>query len=191
MNDKWIKILIGIVLVVDVCFIIYHYIHADDNKVQYSSQTQIETDTSEVQKLAELSNVPIDEKQAKEIQTQIIEVQKEVPVVQTETIIKEVPKVVEVEREKSNSDFSIVTDKNKPDEKFDLNNYKPDDKVVLNQYNIKAYKDVLNTISYAPANKEFGYSVQKKITKDGKYIGVGLEHSIDDKTTYAKIFFTF
>jgi hypothetical protein len=38
---------------------------------------------------------------------------------------------------------------------------------------------------------EVGYTVSKKISKDGKYIGVGASYNIDDHKTMVKLSYTW
>jgi len=59
------------------------------------------------------------------------------------------------------------------------------------------YKKILYTISYAPKDiqdwspKEVGYSVAKKITNDGKYLGVGVDYNVVDKKGMVKLEYTW
>jgi hypothetical protein len=68
--------------------------------------------------------------------------------------------------------------------------------VELNQYNVQAYKKILHTIEVVPdiQNKsvdEVGYTVSRKISNDGKYIGVGASYNIDDHKTMVKLSYTW
>lgn len=105
--------------------------------------------------------------------------------------------VAEQERQASGADFAIVTNPKNPDQKVDLTKYQETDPVVLNQYNVQAHKKILHTTSYAPKDiqdwspKEVGYSVAKKITNDGQYIGVGVDYNVEDKKGIVKLEYTW
>ena len=69
----------------------------------------------------------------------------------------------------------------------------------MNQYNVQAYKKVLHTIEIAPdidaagvsGINEVCYTVSRKITGDGKYIGIGASYNIDDHKTMVKLSYTW
>ena len=68
--------------------------------------------------------------------------------------------------------------------------------VELNQYNVQAYKKVLHTIDVSPdihnkAIEEVGYMVSRKISKDGKYLGVGVSYNVEDKNTMVHVSYTW
>lgn len=68
---------------------------------------------------------------------------------------------------------------------------------MLNQYNIHAYKKILRQIDYALRSlqdlspREIGFAVSRKISKDGKYIGIAVDYNFDADKTTAKIRFTY
>ena len=89
------------------------------------------------------------------------------------------------------ADFSIVTDKGHPDEVVELDKLDENETVNLNQYNIQAYKKQLNTIEYQPWEKTIGYTHSWKVSKSGKYLGVGADYDIDDKRVLAKVTYSW
>lgn len=89
------------------------------------------------------------------------------------------------------ADFSIVTDKDHPDESVELDKLDKNATVNLNQYNVQAYKKHINTIEYYPAEKTVGYTHQWKISKSGRYMGVGLDYDTDDNRVMAKVTYSW
>ena len=99
-------------------------------------------------------------------------------------------------QEAAGADFSIVTDKYNPTKQTSLKTLPASSTVELNQYNVQAYKKILHTIEVVPdiQNKsvdEVGYTVSRKISNDGKYLGVGASYNIDDHKTMVKLAYTW
>ena len=94
-----------------------------------------------------------------------------------------------VKQEKA--DFAIVTDKDNSEKAVELDKLDKDTIVNLNQYNIKAYKNHINTIEYYPDEKTVGYTHQWKISKSGKYMGVGVDYDTDDGRVMAKVTYSW
>jgi hypothetical protein len=93
----------------------------------------------------------------------------------------EVTKVVTQEVKKRGADFAIVTDPQQQDKKVDLKEIArmpADTSVTLNQYNVFAYKKVIRGIN---VYLKFTGDVSRKITNDGKYIGVAGGYDFDNK----------
>jgi predicted negative regulator of RcsB-dependent stress response len=187
---RWLFIVIFVFFVVLALYLIWEKLTAEP--VTTMSQQQAETPTG-VQKAADNASVTLDTGQAKDVSTAIKEIrvtEKEpVYVVQTtgENAKAESEKVVKQEQ----ADFAIVTDKDDPEKKVNLNELDKDTKVELNQYNIQAFKKQLNTIEYQPTEKVVGYTHQWKVTDSGRYIGVGVDYDLDDKKVYAKITYSW
>ena len=164
------------------------YFKADETIVQ-ESQTTVET-LAGVQKAAEKAGVTVDSTQARTVAKEIkyiYETQKE-PVYVVQTTGWKAEAAASEARKEAKADFAIITDKNDPDKQVNLAELKKDkdQPVELNQYNIQAYKPVIRTISIAPDINERGvrqvdFSISKKITKDGQYVGVGVGYDIVDK----------
>ena len=110
---------------------------------------------------------------------------------------KEVAKEIQIIREKEEVPVYIVQSTGKTVEKDvkqavkDLKEIPKEEKIELNQYNIQAYKNQINTLSYAPQEKVVGYEHLWKVSKSGQYIGVGIDHDIDDQKTYVKITYSW
>ena len=164
--------------------------------VTYETQTDAETPAG-LENAADKAKIKLQQDQIEEAAKQIASLKNKQPDTITHTIVQQVPVVVEKERQDSGADFAIVTDPKNPDQKVDLTKYQDTDPVVLNQYNVQAYKKILHTVSYAPKDiqdwspKEVGYSVAKKITNDGQYIGVGVDYNVDEKKGLVKLEYTW
>lgn len=169
------------------------------SKVTFSTQEKAET-AAGVHQAATDADVKLDSGQEKEIATVIKEIRttEQVPVYVVQTTGANLNNAAEMAKERAEADFSIIAD-NAP-----VNNDKvsseasqefktiPDNApVTLNQYNIQAYKKHINTIEYRPWEKTVGYTHQWKITKSGRYIGVGADYNIDDKRVYAKVVYSW
>jgi hypothetical protein len=177
-------------------YLIYNHFFAKPQTTTYESQQQAET-AQGIKEAANNAKVDMMQYQLDEAAKQIASLKNKAPDTVTHTIVQQVPVVVEKERQKSNADFAIVTDPKNPDQKVDLSQYKETDPVVLNQYNVHAYKKILRQIDYAPKSvddwtpQEVGYSVSRKISNDGKYLGVAVDHDFDDKKSTVKLRYTY
>ena len=166
-------------------------------EVQGTSQTIAETQQG-VKIAANKAGYRLDDGQAKEISTTIREIRttEKEPVYIVQTTGKDVKKDSEQARRDNKADFAIVTDKDNPDKVVDLNSIEKDSKVELQQYNIQAYKPVIRTISIAPdfngkAVKQADFTISKKITKDGQYLGVGVGYDFEDKKALVKFSYSW
>jgi hypothetical protein len=177
-------------------YLIYEYFFTKPQLVTYQSQQQAETSQG-VKEAANNAHVDMLQSQLDETAKQIVALKNKAPDTITHTVVQQVPVIVEKEREKSGADFAIVTNPKNSDQKIDLSQHKENDPVVLNQYNVHAYKKILRQIDYAPKNvdnwtpAEVGYSVSRKISNDGKYLGVAVDHNFDDKKTIVKLRYTY
>lgn len=193
---KWLtanfEYILGVVLILIAFCLAYFIYDYNTDKVTTMSQTQAET-ASKVKKASENANVTIDNGQAKEIATVIkeIRVTEKEPVYIVQTTGDKAKEESEKQAEINNADFAIVTDKDNPDKEINLEELDKDSKVTLNQYNIQAYKKHINTIEYQPTEKIVGYTHQWRVTKSGRYIGVGADYDIDDKKVYAKVTYSW
>lgn len=172
------------------------------SKVTFSSQEQAET-AAGVHQAAADADVKLDAGQEKEISTVIKEIRttEQVPVYVVQTTGANLNNAAETARERAEADFSIVTrdttstdttDKILPSEASQTAEAITDNTpVTLNQYNIQAYKKHINTIEYQPWEKAIGYTHQWKVSKSGRYIGVGADYDIDDKRVYAKVVYSW
>lgn len=172
--------------------LVYWHIHSETPSVVTTSQKQAETTTG-VKEAAKNANTAVTDSQAKEISTVIkeIRVTEKEPVYIAQTTGEKAKDESEKQAKLNDADFTIVTDKDNPDEEVNLDDLDKDKKVTLNQYNIQAYKKHINTIEYQPTEKVVGYTHQWRITKSGRYIGVGADYDIDDKRVYAKVTYSW
>ena len=174
------------------------YFKADETIVQ-ESQTTAETPAG-VQRAAEKAGVTVDSDQAKAVAKEIkyiYETQKE-PVYIVKTTGAEVQTAASTARKEAKADFSIITDKNNPTKEVSLEELQKEkaQPVELNQYNIQAYKPVIRTISITPDLKERGvrqvnFSIARKVTKDGQYVGVGVGYDIVDKRALVNLSYSW
>lgn len=196
--------IVTIGLILAVLFLTYNsYLQKQAiSKVTFSTQEQAET-TAGVHQAASDADVKLDADQEKEISTVIKEIRttEQVPVYVVQTTGANLNEATETARKRAEADFSIVTrdttstdtvDKILPSEASQTAEAITDNTpVTLNQYNIQAYKKHINTIEYQPWEKTIGYTHQWKITKSGRYIGVGADYDIDDKRAYAKVVYSW
>jgi len=194
-NKKLVLGAVAAIILAAAAFYLYEKMHPAV-LVTYETQTEAETPAG-VENAAEKDKIKLQQDQLEEVAKQIASLKNKQPDTITHTIVQQLPVVVEKERQASGADFAIVTDPKNPDQKVDLTKYQETDPVVLNQYNVQAYKKILHTVSYAPKDiqdwspKEVGYSVAKKITNDGQYIGVGIDYNVEDKKGVVKLEYTW
>lgn len=155
-------------------------------------QQQAETPAG-VEKSANNAHIKLDSGQTKQVSETIreIRVTEKEPVYIIQTTGDKAQEVSEKASKQEKADFSIVTDKDHPDEAVELDKLDENETVNLNQYNIQAYKKQLNTIEYQPWEKTIGYTHSWKVSKSGKYLGVGADYDIDDKRVLAKVTYSW
>ena len=187
---------VGAVVVIAIGFLVWH-LSRPPQTVTTESQTQAETPAG-VEQAANLAHVPISDDQAQQAATQIKYVYSHdvQPIYTITTTGNKVQKVAETAQNNAGADFSIITDKSNPNSKVDISAIPSTSTVELNQYNVQAYKKTLHTIEVVPdiQNKsvdEVGYMVSRKISNDGKYIGVGASYNIDNHKTMVKLSYTW
>lgn len=187
---------IGIVLAAVLLFLLYHHLNPPQTITQ-ETQEQAET-TQGIQTAAQAAQVPIDSQQAQTAAQEIKRITGSgtAPNYITYTTVQQAPAAEKAAQEKAGADFSIVTNKDSPGTTADLSNLPASTPVTLNQYNVQAYKKVLHTIEIAPdiQNKtidEVGYTVSRKISSDGKYLGIGATYNIDEHKTMVKVSYTW
>ena len=156
------------------------------------TQQQAETPAG-VEKAASNAHIKLDSGQTKQVSETIreIRVTEKEPVYIIQTTGDKAQEVSEKASKQEKADFSIVTDKDHSDEAVELDKLDENETVNLNQYNIQAYKKQLNTIEYQPWEKTIGYTHSWKVSKSGKYLGVGADYDIDDKRVLAKVTYSW
>ena len=195
LNKKYIIIGIVVVVLAIIGYVLWDKFTAEE--VTGMSQTQAETEVG-VKKASENAHVTIDTDQAKQVaeRIQIIRETKEVPVYIEKTTGKDVEKVSKQYVKDSGADFAIVTDANDKDKEVSLKDIPEDSEVVLNQYNINSYKKYIQQVEVGKSTDgytELGYTINKKITDDGKYIGIGVsnEWNSSDNRTFIKLVYSW
>jgi hypothetical protein len=186
------------ILFIAVCVMLFRGCSKKPETVTQETQTEAQTEGG-VEKAADNADVPINRQQAQDAAKEIhyIYSHDTKPEYTIITTGGDAEKASQAAQERAGADFSIVTDKDKPDEKVSLDELPKDSTVNINQYNVQAYKKVLHTIEFSPdldgghGVSEIGYTVSRKVTKDGKYLGAGASYNLDDHKAYVKISYTW
>lgn len=174
-------------------FFIYQVLYGPFTKpVTTIPQQQAETPAG-VEKAASNAHIKLDSGQTKQVSETIreIRVTEKEPVYIIQTTGDKAQEASEKASKQEKADLSIVTDKDHPDEAVELDKLDKNTTVNLNQYNVQAYKKHINTIEYYPAEKTVGYTHQWKISKSGKYMGVGVDYDTDDGRIMAKVTYSW
>lgn len=196
MKEKIFSLLINpwtymVILLIALVAMVWFYIN---KPVEVVGTTQNIAETPKGVEIAgEKANVKLNEGQSKEVAQYIKEVRvKEIePQYVVQTTGKTVKQDSEQAKKDNKADFAIVTNKDKPDEKVDLDKFDKNQKIELQQYNVQAYKKVLRTVEYEPIQKQATFSISKKITNDGQYIGVGAGYDFDNNRAIVKVSYTW
>ena len=174
-------------------FFIYQVLHRPStNPVTPMTQEQAET-TQGVKQASENAQVKIDDAQAQEIASAIREIRvvEKAPEYTVQTTGDKAQEASLKAQEAAGADFAIVTNKDTAQEVKQLDELPDDTQVTLNQYNVQAYKKHINTIEYQPTEKVVGYTHQWKVSKSGRYMGVGADYDIDDKRIMMKVTYSW
>ena len=195
LNNKYktAQIITAVILIVLLVFFVVKAWEAHTTKpVTTMPQQQAETPAG-VEKAASNAHIKLDSGQTKQVSETIreIRVTEREPVYIIQTTGDKAREVSEKASKQEKADFSIVTDKDHSDEAVELDKLDENETVNLNQYNIQAYKKQLNTIEYQPWEKTIGYTHSWKVSKSGKYLGVGADYDIDDKRVLAKVTYSW
>ena len=195
LNNKYktAQIITAVILIVLLVFFVVKAWEAHTTKpVTTMPQQQAETPAG-VEKAASNAHIKLDSGQTKQVSETIreIRVTEKDPVYIVQTTGDKAQDASEKASKQEKADFSIVTDKDHPDEAVELDKLDENETVNLNQYNIQAYKKQLNTIEYQPWEKTIGYTHSWKVSKSGKYLGVGADYDIDDKRVLAKVTYSW
>ena len=195
LNNKYktAKIITAVILIVLLVFFVVKAWEAHTTKpVTTMPQQQAETPAG-VEKAASNAHIKLDSGQTKQVSETIreIRVTEKKPAYIIQTTGDKAQEASEKASKQEKADFSIVTDKDHPDEAVELDKLDENETVNLNQYNIQAYKKQLNTIEYQPWEKTIGYTHSWKVSKSGKYLGVGADYDIDDKRVLAKVTYSW
>lgn len=197
------KVILSLILFVVVCiggYFIYQYFRPTQ-LVTAESQAQAET-LEGISLAAHNAKVTMMQDQLNEAAKQIAELKNKKPDTVIKTVPVEVEKIVVKEVEKRGADFAIVTDPKNPDKAVDLKevaNLPAGTDISLSQYNVFAYKKVLHDITIYPSFNgvtpngidEVSYGISRKITNDGKYLGIVGGYEFDDKKAKIGVRVTF
>ena len=176
-------------------FLIYRHFHQPE-PVTTESQVQAETPAG-VTQAADKAQVSISPSQAQEAASQIrhIYTNSIIPQYTITTTGDKAQEAADKAQEAAGADFSIITNKSNPTEATSLKTLPAGSTVELNQYNVQAYKKVLHTVEVGTNDfhgvDEVGYTVSRKISKDGKYLGVGVSYNVEDKKTMMHVSYTW
>ena len=195
LNNKYktAQIITAVILIVLLVFFVVKAWEAHTTKpVTTMPQQQAETPAG-VEKAASNAHIKLDSGQTKQVSETIreIRVTEKEPVYIVQTTGDKAQEASEKASKQEKADFSIVTDKDHPDEAVELDKLDENETVNLNQYNIQAYKKQLNTIEYQPWEKTIGYTHSWKVSKSGKYLRIGADYDIDDKRVLAKVTYSW
>ena len=187
---------VGIVLVAVLAVVAWRYVHRPE---PVTTETQVQAQTVQgVDRAASNAHITLTPDQSQQTADRIkyIYTHDVQPVYTITTTGANTEKQAQAAQKAAGADFSIITNKSAPNEKTDLKTLPAGSTVELNQYNVQAYKKILHTIEVVPdiQNKtidEVGYTVSRKISSDGKYIGIGATYNIDDHKTMVKLSYTW
>ena len=184
------------VLLVVIAVLLFRGCKTEPQKVTVEPQTQAQTEAG-VEKAADNAQVPVSRQQAQDAAQEIRytyqhDTKPEYTIITTGG---DVEKQAQAAQERAGADFSIVaSDDGAPANTASISKDKP---VELNQYNVQAYKQVLHTVEVSPDIEggrgiaEVGYSVSRKVSSDGKYLGVGASYNFDNDKAYVKMTYTW
>jgi hypothetical protein len=100
------------------------------------------------------------------------------------------------------ADFAIITESSQPNTMVDLKTVAKlpaTTPVNLNQYNVMAYKKIIRDVTVYPSFtginpsgvSEIDYGVSRKITNDGKYLGIVVGYDFDNRKVKAGLRITY
>ena len=188
-------VVLGVLLVV-IAVLLFRGGKTEPQKVTVEPQTQAQTEAG-VEKAADNAQIPVSREQAQDAAQEIRyiyehDTQPEYTIITTGG---DVEKQAQAAQERSGADFSIVASTD--GSKADVASISKDKPVELNQYNVQAYKKVLHTVEVSPDIEggrgvaEIGYTVSRKVSRDGKYLGVGASYNFDNDKAYVKMTYTW
>lgn len=188
-------VVLGVLLIV-VAVLLFRGCKTDPQKVTVEPQTQAQTEAG-VEKAADNAQIPVSREQAQDAAQEIRYIYEHdtKPEYTIITTGGDVERQAQAAQERSGADFSIVASKD--GSTADTASIGKDMPVELNQYNVQAYKKVLHTVEVSPdidgwrGIAEVGYSVSRKVSRDGKYIGVGASYNFDNDKAYVKMTYTW
>ena len=195
LNNKYktAQIITAVIMIILLVFFVVKAWEAHTTKPATTMPQQQAETPAGVEKAASNAHIKLDSGQTKQVSETIREIMvtEREPVYIIQTTGDKAREVSEKASKQEKADFSIVTDKDHSDEAVELDKLDENETVNLNQYNVQAYKKHINTIEYYPAEKTVGYTHQWKISKNGRYIGAGVDYNTDDQRVMAKITYSW
>lgn len=188
-------VVLGVLLAV-IAVLLFRGCKTEPQKVTVEPQSEAQTETG-VEKAADNAKVPVSRQQAQDAAQEIHYIYEHdtKPEYTIITTGGDVEKQAQAAQERAGADFSIVASTDgAPANTASISKDKP---VELNQYNVQAYKRVLHTVEVSPDIEggrgiaEVGYSVSRKVSRDGKYLGVGASYNFDNSKAYVKMTYTW
>lgn len=184
------------VLLVVIAVLLFRGCKTEPQKVTVEPQSEAQTETG-VEKAADNAQVPVSREQAQDAAQEIRYIYKHdtKPEYTIITTGGDVERQAQAAQERAGADFSIVASDD--GEKADVASTGKDKPVELNQYNVHAYKKVLHTVEVSPDIEggrgvaEVGYTVSHKVSRDGKYLGIGASYNFDSNKAYVKMTYTW
>lgn len=188
-------VVLGVLLVV-VAVLLFRGCKTEPQKVTVEPQTQAQAEAG-VKKAADNAQIPVSREQEQDAAQEIRYIYEHdtKPEYTIITTGGDVEKHAQAAQERAGADFSIVASQD--GSKADVASINKDKPVELNQYNVQAYKKVLHTVEVSPDIEggrgvaEIGYTVSRKVSRDGKYLGVGASYNFDSNKTYVKMTYTW
>ena len=183
------------VLLVVIAVLLFRGCKTEPQKVTVEPQVEAQSEAG-VEKAADNAKVPVSRRQAQDAAQEIHYIYEHdtKPEYTIVTTGGDVEKQAQAAQERAGADFSIVASTDgAPANTASISKDKP---VELNQYNVQAYKKVLHTVEVSPDIEgrgvaEVGYSVSHKVSRDGKYLGVGASYNFDNNKAYVKMTYTW
>lgn len=190
-----------IVLIMLLFAVVWNDLHNAENKdtsnneVIVTSQKEAET-VQGIEKAAEAAQTPITVSQAKEVVEKIkyIRENEQTPIYVTQTTAAEAPAKIDEAKEIAKADFAVVTSKDNPNEKINIDKLDPNTPVELNQYNVQAYPKALRQLELGRGTDGgvlIGASVHKKVSDNGQYLGLGVDYDTERSRLMAKVIYTW
>lgn len=188
-------ILFGILAVI-VAVLLFRGCKTEPQKVTVEPQVEAQSEAG-VEKAADNAKVPVNREQAQDAAQEIHYIYEHdtKPEYTIVTTGGDVEKQAQAAQERAGADFSIVASTDgTPANTASISKDKP---VELNQYNVQAYKKTLHTVEVSPDIEggrgvaEVGYTVSHKVSRDGKYLGIGASYNFDSNKAYVKMTYTW
>jgi hypothetical protein len=188
------KVILSLILFIIICIIGYGgYLRLHTKPITAESQVQAETPAG-ISLAAHNAKVGMMQDQLDTAAQQIVILKNKQPDTIIKTVPVEVEKVIVKEVGKRGADFAIVTDPKEPNKQVDLKEIEKlpaKTPVTLNQYNVFTYKKVIRGVNVYPSFtgvkptgiSEVTYDVSRKISNDGKYLGVVGGYDFDNSAT--------